>query len=46
MSKWNREDLENIWVAYDQESGEEVDRDEVLAELWKRNDQGVRYVRI
>ena len=38
--------IEGVWVAISMETNEEVDRDEKLAELWKRNDQGVHYRKI
>lgn len=37
-------ETQKVWVAYDQVTGDEVDRDEVLAELWKRKDKGVHYI--
>ena len=46
MTTFDSGKLEGVWVAISMDTGEEVDRDDTLAELYKRNDQGVHYRKI
>ena len=42
--KTTETDSPTMWIAFSQANRKEVDRDPVLAELWKRHDKKVSYV--